>query len=256
LKYDEVLNRQRLVIYAERREVLEGKDISDQIQQFFDDTVEGYVTSEMADSFEDEWDLDRLETALREIYPMTVDLEHELEESGQSPEFLAEVIKADVQRAYADREQQFGPQVMRELERKVVLSVLDRKWREHLYEMQYLQEGIGLRAMAQKDPLVEYQREGYDLFAAMMDSFKEEVVGFLFNVKVDVQSAEDGDEVEVVVAGAEAPAPRQLQYVAPSESGEATTARDNGERAVTRNALCPCGSGKKYKRCHGDVRNN
>jgi preprotein translocase subunit SecA len=129
---------------------------------------------------------------------------------------------------------------MRELERKILLSVLDRKWREHLYEMDYLQEGIGLRAMAQRDPLVEYQREGYDLFTAMMDAIKEELVGYLFNVEVQVE----GDQV-----GAKGltptPAPVQsLQYsaaeVEPSAAG-----------GTSKNAPCPCGSGKKYKRCHG-----
>jgi preprotein translocase subunit SecA len=132
---------------------------------------------------------------------------------------------------------------MRELERKVLLSVLDRKWREHLYEMDYLQEGIGLRAMAQRDPLVEYQKEGFDLFAAMMDAIKEEIAGFLFNIEVTVESSNN----EVVVPGLEAkqlPA-AGLQYTAADESGVRTT--DD----VSRNAPCPCGSGKKYKRCHG-----
>jgi preprotein translocase subunit SecA len=129
---------------------------------------------------------------------------------------------------------------MRELERKILLSVLDRKWREHLYEMDYLQEGIGLRAMAQRDPLVEYQREGFDLFSAMMDAIKEELVGFIFNVEVQVE----GDQVGakgLTPAPAKAP---QLKYSAaeiePVESG-----------GTSRNAACPCGSGKKYKRCHG-----
>jgi preprotein translocase subunit SecA len=132
---------------------------------------------------------------------------------------------------------------MRELERKVLLSVLDRKWREHLYEMDYLQEGIGLRAMAQRDPLVEYQKEGFDLFAAMMDAIKEEIAGFLFNIEVTVESSSN----QVVAPGLEAkqlPA-AGLQYTAADESGVRTT----GD--VSRNAPCPCGSGKKYKRCHG-----
>ena len=130
---------------------------------------------------------------------------------------------------------------MRELERKVLLSVLDRKWREHLYEMDYLQEGIGLRAMAQRDPLVEYQKEGYELFAAMMESIKEEMVGYLFNVEVSVES----DSVEAKGLQQNKPT-QELKYTAPSESG--TISRDN---SVSRNSPCPCGSGKKYKRCHG-----
>jgi preprotein translocase subunit SecA len=115
--------------------------------------------------------------------------------TGLSAEFLAEELKADAAQAYAEREERLGSETMRELERRVILSVLDRKWREHLYEMDYLQEGIGLRAMAQRDPLVEYQREGYELFTAMMEAIKEESVGFLFNVEVTVEEApEEGAE--------------------------------------------------------------
>lgn len=140
---------------------------------------------------------------------------------------------------------------MRDLERRVLLSVVDRKWRDHLYEMQYLQEGIGLRAMAQKDPLVEYQREGFDLFSAMMDSFKEEVAGFLFNVRVTIAAPDEADETpEIVVAGAAAPQQKSLKYTAPSESGGAQV-QSTQSNGPSRNSACPCGSGKKYKRCHG-----
>jgi preprotein translocase subunit SecA len=133
---------------------------------------------------------------------------------------------------------------MRELERKILLSVLDRKWREHLYEMDYLQEGIGLRAMAQRDPLVEYQREGYDLFAAMMDAIKEELVGFIFNVEVQVE----GDQVGAKgLTPTPTPAPALKYSAAEVEPGEGG---NNGD--TSRNAPCPCGSGKKYKRCHGE----
>ena len=129
---------------------------------------------------------------------------------------------------------------MRELERKVLLSVLDRKWRDHLYEMDYLQEGIGLRAMAQRDPLVEYQREGFDLFSAMMDGIKEEIAGFIFNVEVTVE-----ENSQVSGGGLEEHQPQQLNYSSADENG------DRKSSGVSRNAPCPCGSGKKYKRCHG-----
>ena len=149
----------------------------------------------------------------------------------------------DCKTAYAKREESLGSEAMRELERKVLLSVLDRKWREHLYEMDYLQEGIGLRAMAQRDPLVEYQREGFDLFSAMMDAIKEEIAGFLFNIEVTVEESSK----QVTGAGLEAKSlpTSGLQYTAADENGVKTT----GE--VSRNAPCPCGSGKKFKRCHG-----
>ena len=145
--------------------------------------------------------------------------------------------------AYEKRQSELGPEVMRELERKVLLSVLDRKWREHLYEMDYLQEGIGLRAMAQRDPLVEYQREGYELFAAMMDGIKEELASLVFNVQVTVEG--DGSEVKASGISEKPAVTTGLQYTASDESGVST----NGD--VSRNTPCPCGSGKKYKRCHG-----
>ena len=254
LKYDEVLNRQRLVVYAERKEVLAGKDISDQIQDFFKDTVYGYVEAETQDSYDEEWDFERLTTAFKEIYPISVDIKKLADQSEYDSEVVAEAILEDLRTKYSEREKTLGEDATRELERKVVLSVLDRKWREHLYEMQYLQEGIGLRAMAQRDPLVEYQREGYDLFVAMMDSLKEEVAGFLFNVKVTISHDEEDEELEVVVAGANEPAPLNLSYSAPTESGEvAKTA--SGSAGPSRNSACPCGSGKKYKRCHGAAGN-
>ena len=149
----------------------------------------------------------------------------------------------------SERESILGSDVLRELERKILLSVLDRKWREHLYEMDYLQEGIGLRAMAQRDPLVEYQKEGFELFSAMMDSIAEEMVGYLFNVEVSIE-----DE-NVQAKGLQQPeAPQQLRYTAPSESGTAAAIAPSQVGEVSRNAPCPCGSGKKYKRCHGSAR--
>ncbi|MFB8270129.1 MULTISPECIES: preprotein translocase subunit SecA [unclassified Streptomyces] len=191
LKYDEVLNRQREVIYGERRRVLEGEDLHEQIQHFMDDTIDEYIGAETAEGFAEEWDLERLWGAFKQLYPVKVTVD-ELEEAagdraGLTAEFIGESVKDDIHAQYAAREEQLGSEIMRELERRVVLSVLDRKWREHLYEMDYLQEGIGLRAMAQKDPLVEYQREGFDMFTAMMEGIKEESVGYLFNLEVQVE---------------------------------------------------------------------
>jgi preprotein translocase subunit SecA len=250
LKYDDVLNRQRQVIYGERRKVLEGADLREQIFAFIDDTVTGYVTAATADGFPEEWDLDTLWAAMGNLYPVSVTVA-ELEASsggrdGLSSDYLVAEFVADAHAQYEEREKNIGPELVRELERKVVLSVLDRKWREHLYEMDYLQEGIGLRAMAQRDPLVEYQREGYDLFMAMQEAIKEETVGFVFHVDVQIEEEE-------------APRPQQLLYTAPGEDGGVMTAveqeRQGAYPDTPRNAACPCGSGKKYKRCHGDPRN-
>jgi len=354
LKYDEVLNKQREVIYAERRRVLNGADLHEQVRHMMDDVVEGYATAATAEGYAEDWDFEQLWTALRTLYPVGVSIE-ELEEasgggrSGLSTEFLVEELQDDVQAAYDRREESLTPDVTRELERRVVLSVLDRKWREHLYEMDYLQEGIGLRAMGQRDPLVEYQREGFTMFATMMDAIKEESVGFLFNVEVNIEpvpaeaaglevtaadAAADGGgpvappleqvrpaedsvpdaatltgvephgvagesvpsqapaaftaepggqpaaargQVGVLPKGLGAIRPRQnLQYTAPSVDGEETVTRSagpgttnagpgttnetaGGEPAsgqvvgsqTARNAPCPCGSGRKFKRCHG-----
>ncbi|MEC4019627.1 preprotein translocase subunit SecA [Streptomyces sp. H27-D2] len=250
LKYDEVLNRQREVIYGERRRVLKGEDLQDQIRHFADDTIDAYIQAETVEGFAEEWDLDRLWAAFRQLYPVKVTVE-ELEDAagdraGITAEFIGESIKDDLNEQYAAREEELGSEVMRELERRVVLSVLDRKWREHLYEMDYLQEGIGLRAMAQKDPLVEYQREGFDMFNAMMEGIKEESVGYLFNLEVQVdQQVEEvpvqdaaertslsKDAQDAVPAGApgrpeirakglEAPQrPDRLHFSAPTVDGE------------------------------------
>jgi preprotein translocase subunit SecA len=246
LKYDDVMNRQRGVIYGERRLVLEGEDISTQVAQFLADTIQAYVDAETAEGFAEDWDLERLWTALRLVYPVSLTVDGLISEVGSvgglDAEFLAARIIEDAEAAYVKRESELGSEVMRELERKVLLSVLDRKWREHLYEMDYLQEGIGLRAMAQRDPLVEYQREGYELFAAMMDAIKEELASLVFNVEVNV---EDGKKVSAPAIEAKPAQVSALSYTAADESGVVT------KNEVTRNAPCPCGSGKKYKRCHG-----
>ncbi|HZZ96985.1 MAG TPA: preprotein translocase subunit SecA [Jatrophihabitantaceae bacterium] len=192
LKYDEVMNKQRSVIYDERRTVLDGADLSDQIRPMIEDVVKSYVEGATAAGYAEEWDLEQLWTALRTLYPVSLTLDEAIDQAGGerndlTREFLVEELVADAQAAYDAREEDLGAEVLRELERRVLLSVLDRKWREHLYEMDYLQEGIGLRAMAQRDPLVEYKREGFDMFAAMMDAIKEESVGFLFNLEVQVE---------------------------------------------------------------------
>jgi preprotein translocase subunit SecA len=247
LKYDDVMNRQREVIYGERRLVLEGEDISPQVQTFVADTLVAYVSAETTQGFGEDWDLDRLWQALKLVYPISFTPEDLIARVGSSSaldsEYLTAQILEDATVAYDKRQSDLGADVMRELERKVLLSVLDRKWREHLYEMDYLQEGIGLRAMAQRDPLVEYQREGYELFSAMMDGIKEELASLVFNVEVSVEG--DGSQIKAAGIVEKSTDVTALQYTASDESGVST----KGE--VSRNSPCPCGSGKKYKRCHG-----
>jgi preprotein translocase subunit SecA len=284
------MNRQREVIYGERRAVLEGADLHEQIRSMIDDVIEGYVVGS-TDGFPEEWDLEALWAALKQLYPVSTSLATLEEESGGrdglTREYLIEELKADAQAAYDKREAEFGEEVMRELERRVLLSVLDRKWREHLYEMDYLREGIGLRAYSQRDPLVEYQREGFDMFATMMEGIKEESVGYMFNLEVQIEPDEPEDPAAVDVPGVEVgpalaqaaassaaqhedhplirarglDAPKQpqgLSYSAPSEVGAAEVSgspqpvlTEDPYAGAGRNAECPCGSGKKYKKCHG-----
>ncbi|MGI8694796.1 MAG: preprotein translocase subunit SecA [Geodermatophilaceae bacterium] len=322
LKYDDVMSRQRTVIYEERRRVLEGADLHEQVRHMLDDVVQEYVVGATAAGYPEDWDLDQLWTALKTLYPVAITEDDLLEQvggerSGLSTELMVEEIKGDAHSAYDAREEELGAEVMRELERKVVLSVLDRKWREHLYEMDYLREGIHLRAMAQRDPAVEYGREGFTMFTAMLDGIKEESVGYLFNVEVNVKPAEapeaDPDEADAALVAAQEAAtpqpeqavktgarkqaaaasrqnaaqvkrpaavatatkagpqlsakglgepavPKALQYSAPTLDAPEPARRSRtavktatvaGNSGPSRNAPCPCGSGKKYKRCHG-----
>jgi len=206
LKYDEVMNKQRTVIYDERRRVLDGEDLHLQVQNMITDVVTAYVDGATSQGYAEDWDTDTLWTALKTLYPISVTPDSIATSHGDlTRASLKEAVLADARKAWADREETLTPPVTRELERRVVLSVLDRKWREHLYEMDYLKEGIGLRAMAQRDPLVEYQREGFDMFAAMLDSLKEESVGFLYNLQVQVVPG--GESAPVAVDGAATGAP-------------------------------------------------
>ncbi len=307
LKYDDVMNRQREVVYAERHRVLAGEDLHEQVRNMVDEVVADYVAKATSDGFAEEWDLDQLWTAFRRLYPVGITVAQvENEEGGVhslTSESITERMQEDAQTAYDRREEDLSPEVMRELERRVVLSVLDSKWREHLYEMDYLQSGIHMRGHAQRDPLIEYQREGFELFTAMMDAIKEESVGNLFTLQVEVQenpiTGEAGPDGEwtgpqITLGGqvqdavplptfdgvAEPPAaeqpsvpaaftsrgfaqpkrPDRLSYSAPSDDASGTSVQSSGSAGavdfskVGRNEPCPCGSGKKFKLCHGDPR--
>ncbi|WP_421740958.1 preprotein translocase subunit SecA [Cellulomonas sp.] len=252
LKYDDVMSRQRVVIYEQRRRVLEGEDLHDQVRHFRSDVLTAYITGATTEGRPEQWDLDALWTALKAVYPVSITPDEVVEQAGGPTRLSAELIEreilSDAEHAYSEREEQIGSENMRQLERRVTLSVLDRKWREHLYEMDYLKEGIGLRAMAQRDPLVEYQREGFQLFNAMTDAIKEETVGYLYNLEVQVAAPDapavtaDSAVAAAASAGAQAAATRSvsdgptpgklvakgidgpertpLQYTAPSVDGD------------------------------------
>ena len=236
LKYDEVMNQQRKVIYEERRRILEGEDLKAEAHDMLLDVVTAYVDGATAEGYAEDWDLEQLWGALRTLYPVGID-HHDLIDSDAvgeagdlTREELRDLLIADAEKAYAKREADIeaiaGPDAMRQLERNVLLNVLDRKWREHLYEMDYLKEGIGLRAMAQRDPLVEYQREGYDMFTGMLDGLKEESVGFLFNVQIEAAPQAPAVAAQAMPEGLRARGigqddNRPLTYVGPSEDGDA-----------------------------------
>ena len=241
LKYDDVMNRQRHTIYGDRRRVLEGADLDSRLRDATGKVV-AQVVRNHTEGFAEDWDLDSLWSQLRTLYPVGLD-QADYEDGSATADQLVEDFLADADRAYDAREQQLTAPIMREVERRVVLSVLDRKWREHLYEMDYLREGIGLRAMAQRDPLIEYQREGGDMFNAMMDAFLEESIGFVFNLEVNVTPQQAAPQVGVVrdaqgaavdVAGAA----RQLTYSGPEEGGgvEVHTEDETGAEVATDDA--------------------
>ena len=251
LKYDEVMNQQRKVVYAERRRILEGEDLKDQVRDMQDDVISAYVAGATADGYVEDWDLDELWNALESLYgpSMTWQSLVEGDEYGSAGDLSAKdletVLQEDVRRNYSELEDAVaaigGEEQMRNMERFTILNVMDRKWREHLYEMDYLKEGIGLRAMAQADPLVEYQREGYDMFSGMMDGIKEESIRQLFLVRQQVMQAEqkqnadlnaDGvvDEKDLAPELARAEAkPTQMTYSGPAEDGSAEQKRADGD---------------------------
>lgn len=205
LKYDEVMNEQRKVIYAERHRVLAGESLRDQIEGMLLDVVNAYVDGATANGYSEDWDHEKLWTALKQLYPVSIDWDDLMEDGDLDAHGLREALLQDARNAYDKREAEInalvGPDGMRTLEHQVMLTVLDRKWREHLYEMDYLKQGIGMRALAQRDPLIEYQREGFDMFRAMLDSLKEEAVGFLFNLQVERAEAPPAEDAAALPTG-------------------------------------------------------
>ena len=275
LKYDDVLNRQREAIYGDRRRILEGDDLQEKIGFFLEDALTAVVNEATAEGHGDDWDFDRLWTNLKSLYPISLTVDEVLDEAGGpskiTREFLLAEILSDAKLAYQAREDSLGSAAMRELERRVVLSVIGRKWQEHLYEMDYLKEGIGLRAMAQRDPLVEYQREGFVMFQAMMEAIREESITYLFNADVQVspvaaapaapalagvKDARTAAAPVIKAAGLETPQqPASLQFTAPNSQGgvetrvERTAPPSGASKPAPANARTvsgtPAGSGAK-----------
>ena len=235
LKYDDVLSKQREVVYGTRREILMGDDVEDMVTRFMDYDVTSFVGEFSPQG--SSWDLEGLWTELRGLYPIGITVEDIDEEAGGrhrvTAEMLIREITSDIHLAYERREEEIGEEQMRALERRVVLSVLDRKWREHLYEMDYLKEGIGLRVMAQRDPVVEYRNEGYDMFQAMDDSIKEESVRFLFNVQIKKPEDDDGEGAATSASAAFQPAPGAQAAIANKLAGAAASTSGRGAGATS-----------------------
>ncbi len=293
LEYDDVMNEQRRVIYRYRREVLEGKDMSDDAREQLVMVVSRMVDTYTPGDVLEEWDLGELQTQVNQLWPSEVDL------SGLSPETtdresLRESLVADALAAYDRREQEFGDEVMRQLERAILLQLIDNRWREHLAEMDYLREGIHLRGFAQIDPLVAYKNEGFSMFEVLMFSIWEEFARMIFHVQVEVapqaqqelapaqrpanvnysggtpdsqpSAMEEIAQAAAAQAGAggaaapgvtgppaasPAPAPVAAQGGNGGDATNPQTVVKDEQEKIGRNDPCWCGSGKKYKKCHG-----
>jgi preprotein translocase subunit SecA len=245
LKYDEVMNTQRQVIYEERQKILEGRDLKEEALEMVGAAIEAVVPQFASkDIYPEEWDLDGLLTALGGVYPVRL-TRQDLEGVDNALQ-VQELAVSDALEAYEAKEGEVstdpetGQPILRQLERMVLLSITDNKWREHLYEMDYLQEGIGLRAYGQRDPLVEYQREAFDMFNELKDAIRDEFVRYIYRVELIRQDEPSRPRPQRV----------QMSHGDEASGGQGGAAMSLSDK-IPRNAPCPCGSGKKYKKCHG-----
>jgi preprotein translocase subunit SecA len=260
LKYDEVMDKQRKIIYEERRKILEGEDIHDQALELIADVISSAVAENASTELHpEEWDWEQLFARIREVFPTNLAPE-DFDPVNTDHDAVLEAFLEDGLKVYAEREQEMGSEELREIERLVLLNVIDNRWREHLYEMDYLQEGIGLRAVGQRDPLVEYQREGFDMFVQMQETIKEDFARYIFHVEAVAQEKtaqptkmrEERRQIPMANMPA-APDPGDVDGRAhpPAEGQEVAAIEQARSEKIPRNAPCPCGSGKKYKQCHG-----
>jgi preprotein translocase subunit SecA len=269
LKYDEVMNEQRKVIYRRRQQILDGEDLRDDALQFLDDAINGVVSTFCPNDYQEDWDLEGLIGEASTYFPTEL-TPGGLEQYDRADD-VYEALLTEATGYYEQREEQIGPEIVREIERRVMLSIIDQRWREHLYEMDYLQEGINLRAMGQKDPLVEWQRDGFAMFTAMMTSIGEEFVKYVMHLDVvvdqpggqavrNVQYSAPEDPVQGA-GGMTQAAARQAEEMGDAEPApgagpveeevvQAPVVKSEHEK-LGRNQPCWCGSGKKFKLCHG-----
>jgi preprotein translocase subunit SecA len=266
LKYDEVMNEQRKVIYRRRDQILDGEDLKSAATEYLADAVDSLIETHCASAADDEWDLDGLAKELTLFWPTTVTLDA-LHQCGSTDE-IYDLVMADATAHYERREAELGAEVMRDVERRVMLRIIDQRWREHLEEMDYLQEGINLRAMGQKDPLTEWQREGFELFGGMMKGIAQDFVRYVMHVQVVrndqpdqlVQNVQQSSSDTAGASGFDSAALAAVQSgdlppeaaPGPTPTKQQTVVKDDFSK-TPRNAPCPCGSGKKFKQCHGST---
>ncbi|MEY4895383.1 MAG: preprotein translocase SecA subunit [Actinomycetota bacterium] len=249
LKYDEVMNEQRKIIYMRRDQILQGLDLKSAAMEYLADAVDALINAHCVAEADDEWDIDGLTLELKTFWPSEIS-------AGQisqcdSTDEMYDLVMADASAFYTKRETEMGESVMREVERQVMLKIIDQRWREHLEEMDYLQEGINLRAIGQKDPLIEWQREGFEMFGSLMKGVAQDFVKYVMHVQVINNSAPVSKLANIQETSDENVDEKPSAKAANKSSGGVFGAPDWSK--TPRNAPCPCGSGKKYKMCHGRV---
>jgi preprotein translocase subunit SecA len=265
LKYDEVMNEQRKVIYMRRDQILSGADLKSAAMEYLAEAVDSLISTHCVSEASDEWDIDGLAGELRTYWPANVTEGH-IEQCADT-DAVYDLVMADANAHYQRREAELGADVMRQIERQVMLSIIDQRWREHLEEMDYLQEGINLRAMGQKDPLTEWQREGYEMFGQMMVGIAQDFVRYVMHVQVVteeqpavrvqnlVETSNEDVSDDGFTAAALAGGDVDPELLRPAdEPVQKPIVKDVNDWSNTpRNSPCPCGSGRKYKVCHGSV---
>jgi preprotein translocase subunit SecA len=243
LKYDEVMNKQREVVYDWRSSILDNEEAEGMIEEWISDTVGATIDETVGEAAPSQWDWEEIIRELTQIYP--TELAPEAFDGRLSLETLIESAIEEALAAYEGRRDELGDDVLRQVEKSVVMSIIDNKWREHLSDMDYLRAGIGLRAMGQRDPLTEYQREGFDMFAEMVEAVKRDSVRYLFHVQLAQPAA--SSTAEATTGSGAGPARIEANASRPQNRQPVSAEK------IGRNEPCPCGSGKKYKRCHGAV---
>jgi len=258
LKYDEVMNEQRKVIYRRRNEILSGADLRDSVIEAIDGVVGETLETFCAEELPEEWDLTGLLNEINGYWPNNIALVGL--DSIKNISELEQLLTESALEAFESREKDLGLETLREVERQVMLRIIDQRWREHLYEMDHLRDGIHLRAMAQKDPTIEWQREGFELFQQLTELLQRDLVRYIMRVQLSSSESEDRKPEEVTTSGPEGPvtgaAAVAMAAGAPTEVKEsrhvATEQKIKDEKESTpRNSPCHCGSGRKFKHCHG-----